>query len=366
MLWGRAAARCEFAGCNRPLWKSTVTQEPLNTAQQAHIYSVSSDGPRGNAGVFPTELSSLANLMLLCHQCHRKIDAETDGGHYTAALLRDMKLQHEARVALVTGIAATKKSHILLYGANVGDHSSPLHYHEAASALFPNRYPAADEPLELTTVNSSFLDRDPDFWSVEATNLHRKFHQRVRERLATGDIGHLSVFALAPQPLLILLGTLLGDIVAAHVYQRHREPPTWHWPAHTRTPTFQIRQPDAPFGTPALVLALSATVTPDRITRVLGPHASIWSVSLPTPHNDAVKSRQQLSDFRALVRPLLDRIKAVHGQTTPLHVFPAAPLSAAIEFGRVRMPKADMPWHLYDQVSARGGFISAFKISTEA
>ena len=110
MLWGRAAARCEFAGCNRPLWKSTVTQEPLNTAQQAHIYSVSSDGPRGNAGVFPTELSSLANLMLLCHQCHRKIDAETDGGHYTAALLRDMKLQHEARVALVTGIAATKDS----------------------------------------------------------------------------------------------------------------------------------------------------------------------------------------------------------------------------------------------------------------
>src|SRR5688500_4929643 len=50
-LWGRAAGRCEFAGCNRPLWKSTVTQEPVNVAQQAHIYSFSELGPRGHAGV---------------------------------------------------------------------------------------------------------------------------------------------------------------------------------------------------------------------------------------------------------------------------------------------------------------------------
>jgi hypothetical protein len=25
MLWGRAAGRCEFAGCNEPLWKSRVS-----------------------------------------------------------------------------------------------------------------------------------------------------------------------------------------------------------------------------------------------------------------------------------------------------------------------------------------------------
>jgi hypothetical protein len=34
----------------------------------------------------------------------------------------------------------------------------------------------------------------------------------------------------------------------------------------------------------------------------------------------------------------------------------------AVELGRVRMPKADSPWHVYDQVNARGGFIHALSI----
>jgi hypothetical protein len=55
-------------------------------------------------------------------------------------------------------------------------------------------------------------------------------------------------------------------------------------------------------------------------------------------------------------------MKAIHGQTTTLHVFPAVGVSTAIEFGRVRMPKADAPWQLYDQVNARGGFIPALTI----
>jgi hypothetical protein len=362
MLWGKAAGRCEFAGCNKPLWKSSVTQEQVNIAQKAHIYSFSSHGPRGNREIPKDQLNSLRNLMLVCHECHQKIDDKQDGGRYTTALLQRMKAEHEQRIELATGIAADKKSHILFYGANVGAHSSPLKYHEGAPALFPGRYPAADAPIELSTVNSSFLDREAAFWSAEAENLQRKFDQRVRERLAAGEIDHLSVFALAPQPLLILLGTLLGDIVPADVYQRHREPPTWEWPATAHTPTFEVQAPTATCGPPALVLALSATVTPERITSILGRDAAIWTVTVPTPHNDSTKSREQLSRFRSLLRPLLDHIKAAHGQTTPLHVFPVASVSVAIEFGRIRMPKADMPWRIYDQVNERGGFVFALSI----
>lgn len=366
MLWGRAAGRCEFAGCGKALWKSSVTQEQVNIGQKAHIYSFSSAGPRGNRGITNAQINDLENLLLVCHECHQKIDDRQDGGRYTATLLRRMKAEHEQRIERVTGIAAHKKSHILLYGANVGEHSSPLNYQEAAPALFPDRYPATDAPIELTTVNSSFSDRDAGFWAAEAENLQRKFSQRVRERLATGDIDHLSVFALAPQPLLILLGSLLGDIVPAQVYQRHREPATWEWSATAVTPVFEVREPNTASGRPALVLALSATVTSDRITDVLGPEVSIWTVTLPTPHNDVTKSREQLSQLRSLLRRLLDQIKAAHGQTTLLHVFPVASVSAAVEFGRIRMPKADMPWQIYDQVNARGGFVSALSIPNGA
>ncbi len=362
MLWGRAAGRCEFAGCNQSLWKSRVTQEQVNIAQKAHVYSFRSGGPRGNRGVASGDLNDLANLILVCHGCHRKIDQKVDGGRYSVRLLQQMKAAHEQRIELITGISPEKTSHVLLYGANVGEHSSPLNYSEAAAALFPDRYPASDRAIELSVHNSSLSDRDAGFWTNEAANLCRKFDRQIRGPIAEGVIRHLSVFAIAPQPLLILLGTLLGDIVPSDVYQRHREPPTWEWPAEGPTSTFEMRCPATLGGPPALVLELSATVSAERIHRVLGTDACIWSITVHSPHNDVTKSRRQASEFRALIRTVLDQIKAAHGQRTVLHVFPAMSVSLAVELGRVLMPKADTPWQIYDQVNALGGFVPALAL----
>ena len=65
------------------------------------------------------------------------MDQEKDGGRYSAQLLQRMKEQHEGRIEIVTGIDASRRSHVVLYGANIGDHSSPLSYRATASCLFP-------------------------------------------------------------------------------------------------------------------------------------------------------------------------------------------------------------------------------------
>jgi hypothetical protein len=270
----------------------------------------------------------------------------------------------------VTGIDPTKKSHVLHYGANVGDHSSPLKYQETAHALFPTMHPADDKAILLATINSSSNDRDPEYWDTESRNLSTQFNLHVKPRLNLGldhgGIGHLSVFAIAPQPLLIQLGTHLIDLTDVDVYQRHREPPTWTWPETAPPLVFQVEKPASFAGPPALVLALSAPVTDDRITAALGPDVAIWRVTVATPHNDLIKSRDQLSKFRTIIRSLLDEIKTRHGQTTTLHVFPVAGVSPAIELGRVRMPKAHMPWQVYDQINDRGGFVPALLLPTGA
>ncbi|MFA5272999.1 MAG: SAVED domain-containing protein [Candidatus Peribacter sp.] len=362
MLWGRAAGRCEFSGCNKPLWKSSVTQDPVNIAQNAHIYAFSEDGPRSNKGISKTQLNDFANLLLICHECHRNIDVRKDGGRYTVALLQQWKSAHERRIEIVTGIVPTKRSSVLLYGVNIGAHSSPLNFVDAASALFPRRYPDDNKGIELGLINSSQSERDASFWKTERENLEGKFDRRVKERIAKGEVDHLSVFGLAPQPLLILLGSLMIDITRAEVFQLHREPGGWAWPSSARALEFSVQKPSTFDGPPALVLSLSATVTPDRITDVLGEKASIWTLTIPKPNNDFVKSRQHLAQVRTLLRPLLDEIKAHHGQRTPLHIFPAAPVSLSIELGRIRMPKADMPWEIYDQVGQHG-FIPALTIA---
>jgi len=47
-------------------------------------------------------------------------------------------------------------------------------------------------------------------------------------------------------------------------------------------------------------------------------------------------------EFRRVVQRAYDEIKATHGEGLSSNVFPAIPVSAAIELGRVWMPKADL------------------------
>jgi hypothetical protein len=342
-----------------------VTAQEVNIAEKAHIYAFSTGGPRGHSRIRKSDLNSSSNLMLVCHDCHVSMDRRTGSKSYPAEFLQANKFEHERRVEIVTGIDPNRRSHVLVYGASIGVHTAPTDFLETAHALFPARYPAEARPISLGVVNMGLTERDETFWRVESENLQKLFESRVRDRVKTKDIGHLSVFAVAPQPLLILLGSLLADITPADVYQRHREPPSWGWPTRAKTPEIQVNEPLDASGPPALVLGLSATVNPSRITDVLGSDASIWSVCVTRPHNDVLKSKRMLGSLRTIFRDLLNRIKARHGETATLHIFPAAPAAVNVELGRVRMPKADTTWTLYDQLGDRG-FVQSLTINRGA
>jgi hypothetical protein len=327
-----------------------------------HIYSFNSKGPRGNAGLAISEINALSNLILVCPSCHELVDKDREGVKYSADWLQHSKQLHEKRIEIACAIRPEMKSHVLHYCANIGDYSAPLAFDQTALALFPNHYPAEDRPIDLSTKNSGLQEKNDSFWDREREELTTKFRHGVHERLASGEVSHFSVFAVAPQPLLILLGSLLSDIPQADVYQLHREPQGWGWPRSGRIVPLLLTEPARTPGSPALVLSLSASIGTDRIEAVLGKDISVWQVAIETPSNDFVKSPGQLAEFRKLMRLLMDKIKSVHGQTTVLHIFPATPVSLAIELGRVRMPKADMPWSIYDQVNHSGGFVHAIDI----
>ena len=200
---------------------------------------------------------------------------------------------------------------------------------------------------------------------VHRANLRPQIPAKVKGRVERQEVRHLSVFALAPQPLLIELGRLLGDIVPATVRQRHREPATWVWQANQPSIVYQVSDP-APQkpGYVALKLGISATLNDERITRVLGEEAAIWSVTVEHPHNDILRRSSDQAAFRQLMRVLFDRIKTTHGEGAVIHVFPAMPASLAVELGRVWMPKSDLPLRIYD--SRHGaGFMNTMTIGAE-
>lgn len=357
-LWARSAGRCEFNGCNRILYQSPVTGESVNISEKAHIYSFSKDGPRG-WGPFSLkthDLNNVANLMLVCHDCHKTIDQDKDGKRYTADLLIDWKRQHELRIAVVTGVHPGKKSHVVLYGANISEHLSPLDPEVAIDAMFPDWYPEGNRPVSLS-MSCTHEDQTSAYWTTEADHLIKAFNRDIRPRIEEANPCHFSLFCLAPQPLLMLFGTLFSDKVPVEVYQLHREPQTWKWQSHPEGFAFQINPPKNTDHDPALVVSLSARISYDRITSILSENVSIWELYITDPHNDFLRSQAQLIMFRETLRRLLISIKEAHGQSRPLKIFPAMPVACAVEFGRVRMPKADMPWVIYDQNNKAGRFI---------
>lgn len=348
-LWGKAAGRCQYEGCNQALYRDQTTKSEFNSAYIAHIVADKPDGPRGHPTLSHQLRQDLTNLMLLCDTHHRLVDKVDVSGH-PVERLQVMKRAHEERIETLGSIAPERHSHILLYGAKIGQHDSPLSWQKAADAMVPTRYPESANAIEIGLKGSSFSDREESYWQIEREQLSRQFTGQLKPQFAAGRISHLSVFALAPIPLLIELGRLLSDIPAAEVYQLHREPADWKWRDAPSTFEYEVRnRGKADAKAVALILALSADIVPDRISSVLGSDVAIWTVTHAKPGNDYLQSECQLREFRNTLRRVFNEIKAVHGESAELHLFPAIPVSAAVEVGRVWMPKADLPFRVYDQ-----------------
>lgn len=357
-LWTRACGRCQFAGCNIELLGDLISgAQSLNKAYVAHIVAETPGGPRGDAVMSPRLADDVENLMLLCDPHHRLIDGKQTWADYPVDRLQGMKARHEARMRAATAVDDDGASHVLFYGAKIGEHETPLQFGRATQAMQPRRWAAEPRAIHLEMAGAAAGDHEEAYWTTQSDNLRRLFDARVRPRIASGDIRHLSVFALGPQPLLIELGRLLGDITPASVHQLHREPPGWDWRDTRPMLTYRVNAPERDAPAVALKLSLSATLTDERIRAAIGD-AAIWSLTVETPGNDILHRSDDLKNFRSTLRMTLDRIKARHGENAVINVFLALPVAAAVEVGRVWMPKADLPLRLFDQSRASGGFVA--------
>ena len=361
-LWARSAGRCAYTGCNEVLWQDVLTRRNYNQAYVAHIVAAEPDGPRGDANLSPKLCQDYENLMLLCDRHHRLIDKIDVTGH-PVDILYEMKLAHEERIDRLTAIQENKKSQIILYLANVGPQTPTLTNEIACETITPAYYPASSRAIDLSYRNSVNRDHEPDYWQIEEQNLSKQYREKVAPLSSDGSPTHFSVFAFAPQPLLIKLGALLGNAHAMDIYQRHRYPPSWKWQLPTETVTFTIIPPAEDRPVVALNISLSARINNQGIYDTLGADCSIWTITINSPSVHFVRSPLQIAAFDSIARSVYDAINFKYSQQTALHVFPAMPNSIAVQFGRSRLPKVDLPMVIYDNHKATNGFAKALTIN---
>lgn len=341
-LWWRAAGRCEFKGCNKPLYLHDITMDNCNLSNCAHIIGDSENGPRG------TENSkSLAqdfnNLMLMCPECHHYIDNEGKG-KYDAQTLFDMKKKHEKRMEYLTSFKEDLQANIVTYGANIAEHITQFAFPELQKALSPDFYPSSRDLIQLGV--NIYAGHDWErYWQNEEDNLVHFCKSKVLDCIDRWEYKRIALFALAPMPLLVRLGTMLNNKHNVVVYQKQRREEGWKWPKVDETIEFIIHKPLKEDGVPVLVLSLSSSII-ERVEKE-NASASIWEMTIDNPYFDFLQSRKMLYDFGRKIELILDEIsKASNHQAINLYL--AAPAACCIEFGRVWMQKANSPLNIFD------------------
>ncbi|MCW5854077.1 MAG: SAVED domain-containing protein [Anaerolineae bacterium] len=360
-VWLRAGGRCEYRGCNQPLWKDSLTLTAMNAAYLAHIIADKPTGPRGDPVLSEKLKADLSNIMLLCDVHHRLVDIEDVEGH-PVERLREYKKEHEQRIERQTAIHPNRPTHIVLFGTRIGDRAGLVNYEQACEAVLPERYPADECGIRLDLAGNEVSESDPEFWSQTAKYVERHLQRYLAAGVGpTGKrLNHLSIFALAPIPVLIHFGRQLGDVLAADVYQYHRATSDWRWkPLDNQDFDYVVRRPrpdDRLTSRIAVNLSLSGRIHPGEIEKAVGQALPTYVMTIAHPRRDFLCAAEQLELFRNEWYKLVAEIRDAHGPDCEIHLFPAVPCSVAVEMGRALLPKTDPHFVVYDNDKQRGGF----------
>lgn len=353
LLWGVAAGRCEFEGCNKVLYKHEVTGSSENFAEKAHIYAVSPGGARFSieAEEFKNDIK---NLMLVCPQCHVLIDRDEE--KYSPEVLQMMKHNHEKRIYTLSNIGPKLQSYMIYYTANIAGDQIGINDGDARNALASaGRYPTDNSPINLSLSGSYLVEKEDDYYTYNKKNLQKSVKERVLDVITNGS--SIALFSIAPQPLLILLGHLLNDKYNVSVFQYHRrETDKWRWNQTVNNVEFKIQivEESKSISKIALIFSLSCEVSLYRIKAVLGDDISIYIITIDSPNRNFVENPEIMDNFILKSREAIEIIKNRFGKKIDIHVFPCMPNSLAIRFGMDYMPKADNRLVIYDELENKG------------
>lgn len=362
MLFVAAGGRCEFDGCNRYLLRHHLTLDRDNFGEMAHIVAFKEKGPRGEAGARPPDINSFDNLMLLCPQCHKLIDDHPD--EYSRETLEKYKAAHEDRIFRLTETKPDRKTTVVQLKSKIAGQTVAIPVADVKEAVAP-RYP--EDPRGHIIDLTGILDEGSAYYEAAAQTIRRECERIYSPGMEVETTRHISLFALAPMPLLVYLGSQLSNKVPVDPYQRHRDTEDWVWKTTGEPVGYKFRRLRAgsdPVKV-SLILSLSGTIRPEALPAEIDGRFSVYEITLANgiPNPTYLRLKRDLTDFKDVYQQALRSILRDHGRLEEIHLFPAAPAPVAVLCGRELLPKVDPTLVIYDDDKKQGGFRQILKVN---
>lgn len=369
-MWARAAGRCTL--CNALVTENEDLGEVVGIGEIAHNVGWGKSSPRGESELSTEERASADNLILLCRNCHKPIDAGGVIDRYSVETLARFQREHEQRVRTFTGIGGDRGAAIVRVVGTVRGSQPELTYDTVQDALvksgyFPRMLPNAfrsEYEIDLRNLAEPYSADEFSTCAREIDALVGRIHEGIR----LGAVTRLAVFGFARIPVLIYLGAQLDDKVSTLVFQRQRVDGenAWCWPDASDPVDFDVSLLKA--GTEsdrvALVLNLSGTIALDELPEEQKEVCSIYSIAPVHPAEPSptlISSLAALAGFQHAVRDFLARVESSHGKVPYVDVFAAVPVSAAVSVGRTLMPNISPALRVFDR-GEDGRFFAAIEV----
>jgi hypothetical protein len=185
----------------------SVTHSETNYSNIAHIVAWERGGPRGDDPLPRRDRNDIENLMLVGTKHHKTIDSKENVKDYPKKKLQQFKKWHEDRILDATDYKPESRTTVVRLKANVKDRLVEIPLAQIKRAIAP-RYPTVtDCDMDLT----NFPKGDGEHhWRTMTDAVTEKIRILLEPGIEKDTIEHISVFALAPIPILVHLGRQLS------------------------------------------------------------------------------------------------------------------------------------------------------------
>jgi hypothetical protein len=338
LLWGRTAGRCAMPVCRMEVFADATDYDPIQViGEMAHVAGASDIGPRADAGLSAKERNDYENLILLCRNCHGRIDKQPRSN--PTAYLLALKQDHEAWVRAQLperGRSSTGWKAVSL----VGDH--PVDLVTADAALSPDFINGDPTRIRVPTETADWQAVDRDIAAAARA-------------LMTGDDTfdqRIAVFPLAPVSACLSLGYHLTSRPNVRLFQHHRDDRSWAWPRQAPPApditTTGLGNSDAGCQVATFLFHLSAMITDAAVAELAEAGGRRIDVRVEAPSTSWLRHPNQINWIAAAAREAFEGTMRDSPACRLWRVLYAGPAPAGVAIGQQINPTMYPPVQLYE------------------
>ncbi|MCX5545236.1 SAVED domain-containing protein [Paraburkholderia sp. CNPSo 3076] len=378
--------RCQFAGCGKDLQRESQSGTRGNFSYFAHIIASSKKGPRGDQLLSGVRSNEIDNIMLMCDECHRRID-RVDPDRFTVDILRNMRQDSVNEVKRLLDTLRYEEALPIVVMGNITAQSPRFIQRDAEEAIWTRRLRMSVSGPQRYFYNGGHLHNPhvAHYWGSLFESL-RDDIPLMRKRL-NGTLSHegnavpLAIFPLHSTSMLVLAGRIVGEGSRVVVFQYDRDRPAhlpggkWAFNENALPPAvdkYCIKElrPHAGEEEACLIVSLTFEIDPGRLPAELFRDGEFAIGALEVTATEPGSLRANIighpMDLDLLAVVIQQAVEKMQDEwkVKTVHLFVGAPASACFKIGQKLQARNHATYVCYETPPGSGSpFLPTIKIT---